>query len=224
MKKVCKVLLVTLLLLSLVACSSNNGTNSNTEPDNGEETKDDTKTYSTVTFGVWNGEPIVWMVLDEQDGEKLLVSKEVLFEKEYNDEYIDVTWETSTLRSYLNGSFISEAGLDESKIVSKVISNSDNPDYKTAGGNDTIDKVFILSIDEANKYFSNESDRISLYTGYDALEKGNVTDIPQSYWLRSPGFSSSSASWVDLGGYIRTDGNYVNDDFIGVRPALWIKL
>ncbi|MBP3696995.1 MAG: hypothetical protein J6J45_05560, partial [Clostridia bacterium] len=70
----------------------------------------DTQVGDYITFGSYeqdndlsNGkEPIEWLVLDKQDGKVLVISKYALDAKPYNDEYVDVTWETCTLRSWLN--------------------------------------------------------------------------------------------------------------------------
>ena len=52
-----------------------------------------------------DGFALDWIVLDIQGNDALIISSEVLFDAPYNSverHSIDVTWETSTLRSYLN--------------------------------------------------------------------------------------------------------------------------
>ena len=66
-----------------------------------------------VTFGNYeqdndlsNGpEAIEWIVLDVQDGKALLLSKYGLDVKLYNTGWTDITWETCTLRTWLNSDF-----------------------------------------------------------------------------------------------------------------------
>ena len=116
-----------------------------------------------VTFGHYeqdnnldNGkEPIEWKVLDKKDGRALLISKYGLDCKRYNETNTHVTWETCTLRSWLNSDFLKEAfsSSEKSAIPTVILSNPDNPSYGTEGGNDTQDQVFLLSLQEMQQYF-----------------------------------------------------------------------
>ena len=118
---------------------------------------------------------------------------------------------------------------DERKRIPVVeISNPDNDEYETPGGNNTRDQVFLLSIDEANNYYSEDEDRICMPTEY-ALAKDE--DIMYSkigagcwWWLRSPGNGSDFAAGVDPSGFLDGLGNVVADGYVGVRPALWVNL
>lgn len=85
---------------------------------------------------------------------------------------------------------------------------------KTDGGNNTTDKVFLLSIDEVNMYFASDSERMA------TLSDGTSV----YWWLRSPGYYDKNAAGVAGSGWVRDDGNRVNDDNVGIRPALWINL
>lgn len=112
----------------------------------------------TITFGRYPQdfegtiEPIEWIVLDKQDDKVLIISKFGLDAKPYNDVWTDVTWETCSLRSWLNKDFIKKAfSTEEQKIIlDTVVVNDDNPIYSKEdnydvhieGGNDTIDKAF----------------------------------------------------------------------------------
>lgn len=111
-------------------------------------------------------EPIEWVVLGERDSHTLLLSKYALDgHKPYNEEYVDITWENCTLRSWLNNDFYNTAftasekekiitshnenpGFDE--LLRRMDSISDN--YSDAdgaeGGNPTDDKVFLLNFAE----------------------------------------------------------------------------
>ena len=103
-------------------------------------------------------EAIEWEVLDVQDGEALIISKYALDAKPYNQELQSVTWETCTLRKWLNDDFYNTAfsSADKLKIQSTTLINVDNPYYGTEDGNNTVDKVFLLSVDEAIKYYAPE--------------------------------------------------------------------
>ena len=100
-------------------------------------------------------EDIEWQILSKEEGKVLVISKYALDSKQYHTSNEDVTWETSYLRSWLNQGFYKAAfsDSDKSKIQSVTIENKKNSLYGTAGGNNTTDKVFCLSIEELKKYF-----------------------------------------------------------------------
>ena len=86
--------------------------------------------------------------------------------------------------------------------------------YNTPGGNNTIDKVFLLSIDEVNKYFKSDIDR-EVY-----LSDGTSV----WWWLRSPGDGSRNAASVGGIGSVYEFGDRVSSVFGAVRPALWVDI
>ncbi len=190
---------------------------------------------SIIEFGSYeqdnnnsNGkEPIEWIVLDKGNDNIFVVSKYGLDSKPYNTEYEDVTWETCTLRKWLNESFLNEAFSAEEQgwIKSSVVTADANPEYDTPPGNDTNDKVFCLSILEAQKYFSSDESRKCQATSY-AKSRG-VWNYDSGYclfWLRSPGDYASSAAYVDLYGDVTDFGCGVCNDSNAVRPALRISI
>ena len=169
--------------------------------------------------------PIRWSVLKREKNKVLLLSAFGLDAIPYNEEWKGVTWETCTLRKWLNEEFFDFAfsGEEQKKITTTKVKNPDNPEYKTPGGNDTEDKVFLLSISEAKKYLPTAFERRTAPTPY-AREKG----IPGYYgsccwWLRSLGDYPNDAAYVYVGGDINDYGYYVNVD-IAVCPALWVDL
>lgn len=106
-------------------------------------------------------EAITWFVLAVEGKKLLLVSEKVLDTKKYNDKKVAITWENSTIRTWLNSDFMKEAFTkkESNKVVETTLKNSDNPKYKTPGGKETQDKVFLLSLEEADKYFDAEEFR-----------------------------------------------------------------
>ena len=182
-----------------------------------------------VTFGQYpqgaNGEdqPLVWRVLSVEKGRVLLITDKLIDYVKYNESYENVTWETCTLRKWMNNDFISKAfnSSQQAQIATVSNQNPNNPEYGTKGGNATQDRIFALSIDEANKYFSSYSDRIAYTTDY-AHKKG--LDRSEWWWLRSPGINSSSAAFVLSNGYVTRSGFDVFRNIVAVRPALWLNL
>lgn len=185
----------------------------------------------TVFFGAYeqdnntsNGkEDVEWLVLEVKDGKALVVSKYALDCKQYNTSNTNVTWETCTLRKWLNTDFINSvfSSDEKAKIPTVTVSadkNSTNP------GNATQDQVFLLSITEANKYFGSDSARQCKPTDYAVANGAWESDSGNFWWwLRSPGVTQYSAAYVFSGGGVTESG----DGVIGtsaVRPAMWISI
>ena len=173
-------------------------------------------------------EDIEWLVLAKEGNKALVISKYALDCQQYNTSYTDITWETCTLRKWLNNDFLGAAfSADEKSMIPTVTVSADkNPDYSTNPGNTTQDRVFLLSITEANKYFSSDSARQCKPTEY-AVAGGAYVNSSNGncwWWLRSPGGNLDSAARVGNGGGVYEYGSDVDGGGIAVRPALWIDL
>ena len=174
-----------------------------------------------------NGEEaITWQVLKVEDGQALAISKYGLDMQLFNDTYEPVTWESCSLRKWLNGEFYENAFSDSEKAVIPEVplSNPSNLQYGTDGGNDTTDKVFLLTQSEAAAYFSDETARRCYPTEY-AIGKGVWrSDTGGSWWwLRTPGLDANHFAFVNGSGHISSEGWEVNYPDGVVRPAVWIK-
>ena len=100
-----------------------------------------------------------------------------------------------------------------------------DPDYSTNPGNATQDQVFLLSITEANKYFSSDSARQCEPTDFAVANGAWESDSGICWWwLRSPGDTQNDAAIVGSDGDVDEYGNSVYFDYNAVRPALWIDL
>ena len=185
-----------------------------------------------VQFGQYpqgaNGEvqPLEWRVLAVENGRALLITDRLIDAIPYNKEYTNVTWETCTLRKWMNNDFISKAFNSNqlAQIVTVTNQNPKNPQYGTKGGNATQDRIFALSIDEAKKYFSSDSDRKAYTTDYVHKKGYDQKDRSEYWWLRSPGNCSFFAAYVFIFGYIHQIGSNVNYGEVAVRPAFWLNL
>ena len=190
------------------------------------------KVGETIEFGNYPQEedgtekPIEWIVMKKEGNQVLLLSKYVLDAKPYNKESKAVTWETSDIRKWLNNEFYTTVfnKTEKGRIQTTLIKNEDNFETKTSGGNDTKDKVFLLSQKEAETLFSNKKERIAKATGYTQKTGVYVNERTNAlWWLRSPGNGSDAAGTVHWDGWINSDGYDVSYDSDGVRPALYLK-
>ena len=209
-------------------------TASKTESSSQEKDKNpEYKVGETIEFGNYpqdkdgTEKPIEWIVMKNEGNQVLLLSKYVLDAKSYNEGWEDVTWETSDIRQWLNNEFYTTAfnKAEKAKIQTSLIKNEDNSEYGTNGGNDTEDKVFLLSEKEADTLFSNDDERIAKATEY--AEKSGVyvnKEKAARWWLRSPGDDSDGAAVVYDDGWVIRFGDYVDDGSVGVRPALHLNL
>jgi len=173
-------------------------------------------------------QPIEWQVLAVENGRALVISKYGLETKPYNEERKSVTWEICTLRKWLNSDFYDSAfsTAEKSSILQVTNQNPDNPIYETKGGNATNDRIFLLSIDEAYKYFRTDEARKCYATDYAKVNRASVDNTYGTswWWLRSPGITSGSAAGVYSGGNVNRRGGSVTFDDIVVRPAFWLSL
>ena len=185
-----------------------------------------------ITFGTYKGEEINWLVLKVNKNKLLLLSEKVLDFIPFNADDKYATWETSSLRKYLNGEFLKTAFGDEEKlkIEQVTIKNKDNMKYGTKGGNDTTDSVFCLGVDEADYYFNGDFERIAFATEFARKKMGedkeyyiNSETGGVQWWLRSPGSSIGTAACVIGSGWIYDMGHFMTHRIIGIRPALWIN-
>lgn len=211
----------------------------------GKEWADTVKNASvgdTITFGAYeqdnntsNGkEAIEWTVLDKDGMSLLLISKQALDCQQYNTSYTDVTWESCSLRKWMNGTFLNKAfnAEEQAQIQNTTVSADKNPEYNTNPGNATTDKVFLLSINEVEKYFNSDEARKCAPTAYAKAQGAYTSDIYKTasgaatcwWWLRSPGNSQTHAASVHNHGSVYYTGYLVNYAHDAVRPALWINL
>lgn len=198
-------------------------------------------------------DPVKWRVLSNVGGQLFLLADQNLDVFQYHTEQEDVTWETSTMRSWLNGYDASKntggtGGIDytndnflntafsageQAAIAETRVVNEPNTDYDTDGGNDTTDRIFLLSIREAYyspTYFPRGTSAVSTNTAYVAaggkLGKGmSPAGEADWWWLRSPGFYHTMAAFIEWAdGSPNTDGQRVDYDRMAVRPAFNLKL
>lgn len=194
------------------------------------------QTGSSIKLGGYK-----WRVLDIQNGKALLLTEYIIEQRAYHDTYESITYADCSLRGYLNGEFYDKfTPADQSRIIPGANKNPDNQWYGSAGGADTEDRIFLLSVEEAvckyfgdssavlqnpgnqkykywfNKKDENNSKRIACFEG---------AEWSSWWWLRSPGRSGRAAVYIhgDPGGNVGMNGNNITSSG-GLRPALWLEL
>ena len=106
-----------------------------------------------------------------------------------------------------------------------------------------MDRIFLLSLEEADKYFGDSGDYQSkrrksnkdgkfvaandgsrFSNAHDSDRVANFGDKACWWWLRSPGLNSLIAAYVDFVGRVSVYDGGVHGLNGGVRPALWLNL
>lgn len=190
---------------------------------------------------------IQWEVLEIKDGKALLITTENVYYSIWGQSYRELpSWEDSLLRNYLNGNFYLNAFSDEerARIVETVVAPDEDTHsdmfadalgkYDRPKENETVDKVFVLSISEAMKYFSTDESRKSNPTHY-TVRLNRYTeptffhtadlayDECHSWWLRNKidtKYEEHFNCYVTATGHIMR----ANSSNHAVRPVIWISI
>lgn len=165
-------------------------------------------------------EDIEWVVVDIQGDYALVLSKNVLDAMEFGGEV--ASWESSDIRKWLGNDFLNSSfGADEKNRICTIEQDG------------VEDRVFLLSFEEAEKYFENDIDRMAIATDYaynngvfvssgytedDAVYNGSCR-----WWLRTVDEGGNTAQRVRSNGELLHVGYDISADDIGVRPAMWIE-
>ena len=179
--------------------------------------------YVTIPFGRYPQlskgatSDIEWLVLRKDGHRVLLISKDALECLKYSENGTLATWETCSLRRWLNETFITSAFTAEEKNMILNVSVAADKTHTLGTGpvNDTIDKIFLLDGAEVNLYLNTRSARTCQETEY-CRARGSST--PGRWWLRTPG------AYVSGDGTVNYGGRSVFASNSAVRPTLWIDL
>lgn len=207
----------------------------------------------SVSWHYFKYEPIKWRVLNVKGNSAFIQTDVAIDNCVYSILDSKTTWETSGIRSWLNGydagknqdkrdysknSFLNDAfsSVQQQVIQLTEVKNDDNPKYGTEGGNDTKDKIFLLSEQEAKnvdygfsgKWMNDEArcKRSSTYTkakGTFSLNDTNKYKGGCCWWLRTPYKNANEALTVDMIGSVIL-GDNVTYKADAVSPVLNLNL
>lgn len=183
-----------------------------------------------IAFGKYN-----WQVLSVKDDRALIITEHIIALRWYHTKFTDITWADCDVRKYLNNEFYNEFSQDEKEKISTVTNkNTDNQWFKTKGGKDTVDRIFLLSLEEVCEYFGDSKEKLhhkgsqTWFTDDENNAKRQAKYGNDYHWwrLRSPGYYGRTGASVSYNGYVYVRGNGVHGrprDGGGLRPALWLK-
>lgn len=193
----------------------------------------------TVLFGSYeqdgdaaNGkEPIEWLVLARDGDKALLLSKYALDHQSFMPFYEPVTepftWESCSLRQWLNSTFLNAAfsAEEQRRLLTTTVITAPGGRKGSENPFTTEDRVFLLSDTEVYAYFSSEAATVTDYTAY-ALSAdpwaGNATaPAPAIWWLRTTDGGNHPDSVYTRGGVGEGARSYEGEY---VRPAIWVDM
>ena len=204
-------------------------------------------TWDTLMFGnYWqedtNGDgvadqnddkqPIQWRVLSVNGNDAFLMAEKTLDNQCYNEhpksstgggKELWATWETCTLRTWLNDTFLNAAFTDEEKNAiadTTVVTPGEDPwnsGTLTDGGNDTVDKVYLLSLEEIR----NSEYGFDSQPGY----RGEGSDC----WRLSQTIASTNTAYATEQGAITFEEKWAREEYpseiraIGNTNCWWLR-
>ena len=187
---------------------------------------------SYITFGNYfqndsrTKTPLEWLVLEVFGNHTaLVVSRYILDFRPYHYRIGYETWESCSLRRWLNEDFLNAAFSERERrhITLTTVLRDDNQQFQISGGEDTRDRIFCLNVPEAEQYFPDRSSRIAQATSY-ASGHNSTYGIDLNYWwLRTPGSSQAYGVIINSDGSFDLHG-HSHTSINGVRPAMIISL
>ena len=160
-----------------------------------------TKKHGDILFGEAH-----WIVAEKKKDKAFLIKTKPVAGIPYNETDDKVTWESCTMREYLNSAYMNDTFTDamKDKIIKTKVVVKDNKEFGTKGAT-TKDKLFMLNEDQAYKY------------GED------LNIFMRDYWLIGPGETQREAQFVSYG-QVKEAGYPVNDSYINTRPCMWVNI
>lgn len=222
--KLVSLILIILMMFVSAAC----GAAAPTEPEETPSVTQPTVQHTVITLGSYeqdgdttSAEPIEWIVIAGENGKKLLISKYILDCQMFNEVYGECTYDSSSIRKWLNDDFLTKAFTEEEQaklLVTTVMAEADST------GSDVEDKVFLLSESEVKAYLVSDELKLAKATAFaenaGVMVNGNGIG---AWWLSSMGTGFRAALYVNEKGEIPADGRGVDYVLYGVRPAIWIS-
>ena len=170
-------------------------------------------------------EPVEWIVLDTAEEKVLLLSRLCLETRKFHHAKVTVRWEGCDLRRWMNVDMLDMLFNEEEQaaLLETPLQALKHPRFHTDPGRDTVDRLFLLSYQEAELYFPEKADRMAYATPY-AVSQGaflNGKTGTCGWWTRTTGHSPDDECRISSEGkFVNYAVNYRKDT---VRPALWAR-
>lgn len=169
---------------------------------------EDLSTYMGTSVA---GRPIRWVVVDKEDGRALLVTQQCIDEMAFDTRGDATDFKSSSLYAYLNGAFRDYAFSDAERglIDGDVTVLGSFMVFDRAPSEDFLHATSVKGGNENEEWWTST---VEEYSG-------------SSYYSDSYYDGQPLVNYVDSWGDIESgDDGYEQDEVLGVRPAIWVKL
>lgn len=169
---------------------------------------EDLSTYMGTSVA---GRPIRWVVVDKEDGRALLVTQQCIDEMAFDTRGDATDFKSSSLYAYLNGAFRDYAFSDAERglIDGDVTVLGSFMVFDRAPSEDFLYATSVKGGNENEEWWTST---VEEYSG-------------SSYYSDSYYDGQPLVNYVDSWGDIESgDDGYEQDEVLGVRPAIWVKL
>ena len=233
MRRILKILLV-VILITLTSCSSNGD-----KFYVAKETQ-----FKSIEFGKQDGKKLKWLIVLDDETQKILLSEKVLDVKLYNDIDKKISWDKTGLYDYLNSDFVNEYFTKEERENLAFISDT-NSDLVTLPTTDNLIDLYgtinyIIDGFYGNKDFFAPNEKIlaypmerainndidpfdnkvfSEYLRVDVDSRYEYANGAVPYWLLNQN-AEGLPLYVTSTGYI--DATPADTGYIGIRPIIKI--
>ena len=165
-------------------------------------------------------------MLAAEGGQALLVSVYALDTLPYHNQNQPVTWEWAAMRTWLNGAFLQQIfdGTEAAFVLTRELYNPANYVTGIYSGAATQDRVFLLSVEEVERYFMGAADRRAVNTPYANSKGAKTKNGYGTWWTRTAGSYEKNAAVVTADGNLGYKGYYMRDKVYTARPAIWVDL
>lgn len=175
-------------------------------------------------------EDIEWLVLNREEDRVLVVSRYILDFKQYNSNDASVSWETCSIRRWLNNDFLNEAFTpEEQRAIQPTVASFEKDSTEEPPEGEPVDMVYLMSQSEVYKYFDSDEARKCSPTDYAIAQGARTGSVLTSegkpsgwWWLRLHAESNWHAACVNLDGSVYHLDLILELAYDGVRPAMWI--
>ena len=187
--------------------------------------------------------PMKWRVLRIDGSVAMLLADRMPDVCPFNDEAVDVCWEQSSLRRWLNGEFLDRAfsANEQTAILTTDLENAPNYYFGTSSGTATRDRVFLLS--EKEIFVTETAKSFGFYPGDELNDKARrftatmyakcrgawwsskEAYLGNSFWsTRTNGYTMANTTFVGDAGDIYNRGIAVTCNDIALLPAIVVDL
>ena len=178
--------------------------------------------------------PLAWRVLAKENDRCLLITEKCIDWRRYHPggssswAHCDLRYDLQFLAEDLFTEEEWNIVLESAVLTAPVLIQTDEDqalaEQTPDAGEQSMDRLFLLSVYEAARYFADDADRKCAGTPY-AVSKGcynNGALDGACWWLRTNGYQKSYKAEVLPNGEINGSGDEIDEES-GIRPAMWVQ-